>query len=267
MDFGTGRASADDRTRTAGTPLYLAPELFAGEQRTVRSDIYSVGVLLYHLLTRSYPVAAQSMPELRRLHERGERRSLRSVRQDLPSNLADAIDRAIDSQPSRRHASAAELAASLIAPASGVRAGWWWAALAAVGVTIATAIAFSVGRGGPFWQARGLVSDMPGGMAVPTFAVTERRTDTGHAVGAGISPDGRFIVYVVDQAGSSSLWTRELATKRNHQIVPPAEVLYLAADSFARRSLAVLHQLEKRRPPTRALPHAGDGKCAANTDS
>ena len=47
-------SSADTGSGLAGTPLYLAPEVFGGMAATARSDIYSVGVLLYHLLTRSY---------------------------------------------------------------------------------------------------------------------------------------------------------------------------------------------------------------------
>src|SRR5690606_25714576 len=50
MDFGTGRELRDGLPAgLAGTPLYLAPELLAGAEPSVRSDIYSVGVLLYHL--------------------------------------------------------------------------------------------------------------------------------------------------------------------------------------------------------------------------
>ena len=54
MDFGTGREQGDNSAAgLAGTPLYLAPELLSGQEPTVRSDIYSFGVLLYHLLTGS----------------------------------------------------------------------------------------------------------------------------------------------------------------------------------------------------------------------
>ena len=57
MDFGTGREFGDGPAASvAGTPLYLAPELLAGGDATVASDLYGVGVLLYHLLTGSYPV-------------------------------------------------------------------------------------------------------------------------------------------------------------------------------------------------------------------
>ena len=43
MDFGTGLEAAAGQSAPAGTPLYLAPELFAGQPATVRSDVYSLG--------------------------------------------------------------------------------------------------------------------------------------------------------------------------------------------------------------------------------
>ena len=58
MDFGTGRELDDDASPDlAGTPLYAAPEVLEGQQATIQSDIYSLGVLLYHLVTGSYPGA------------------------------------------------------------------------------------------------------------------------------------------------------------------------------------------------------------------
>ena len=101
MDFGTGRDLEDDAgSDLAGTPLYLAPEVLQGQQATVRSDIYSLGVLLYHLVTGSYPVHARTLREVRRAHERGERTAVRTARRDVPPKLARVIERAIASVPS-----------------------------------------------------------------------------------------------------------------------------------------------------------------------
>ena len=116
MDFGTGRkvdeASATD---VAGTPLYLAPEIFRGQEATVRSDLYSLGVLLFHILTGTYPVHANSLPELREAHERGTPREVRSVREEVPEGLARVIDRAVSPDPGRRFEDALAMSEALAA--------------------------------------------------------------------------------------------------------------------------------------------------------
>ena len=116
MDFGTGRELGDNSAAgLAGTPLYLAPELLSGQEPTVRSDIYSLGVLLYHLLTGSYPVRAQSLRDLRLAHERHERTDVRTVRPDVAPKLARIIERAIDPAPERRYQSVDALLPDLAA--------------------------------------------------------------------------------------------------------------------------------------------------------
>ena len=54
MDFGTGEELAGTN-RLVGTPLYLAPEIFSGEKASVQSDLYSLGVLLFYLVTGKFP--------------------------------------------------------------------------------------------------------------------------------------------------------------------------------------------------------------------
>jgi TolB-like protein/Tfp pilus assembly protein PilF len=125
MDFGAGadRAERDAPAVAAGTPLYLAPELYPaeaglpndGQPATVRSDLYSLGVLLYHLASGAYPFRGQSIQEVRLAHERGERSALSSVRPGLPADLVRVIERACDPNPSRRYESADALARDLAA--------------------------------------------------------------------------------------------------------------------------------------------------------
>jgi TolB-like protein len=115
MDFGTGRELEDGSSvDLAGTPLYLAPEILRGQIATVQSDIYSLAVLLFHLISGSYPVQAATTQELRRAHERNERVDLQSVRPETPSSLARIIERAIDPLADGRYENADALMSDLV---------------------------------------------------------------------------------------------------------------------------------------------------------
>ena len=118
MDLGTGR-EADSRglrgiRELAGTPLYLAPEIFAGAPASALTDVYSVGVLLYRLVTGSFPVRAATVDELEARHAEGALVHLRDMRADLPSAFVRVIDRAIAPEPAKRYQSAGELEAALL---------------------------------------------------------------------------------------------------------------------------------------------------------
>lgn len=113
-DFGTGERLGDTPVpRLAGTPLYLAPEILAGQAATVRSDLYSLGVLLFYLVTGEFPVSARTLPDLRRAHREGSLRRLRQLRRNLPERFVEAVERALSADPAARHASAEAMAADL----------------------------------------------------------------------------------------------------------------------------------------------------------
>jgi serine/threonine-protein kinase len=119
MDFGTGlELNAASDTNAAGTPLYLAPEVLSGGAATVRSDVYSVGVVLYRLVTGSYPVHGRDLADLRRAHAARERLA-RPVTfpagPAIPARLRRVLARALDPVPDRRYASADALGTALAA--------------------------------------------------------------------------------------------------------------------------------------------------------
>jgi tetratricopeptide (TPR) repeat protein len=104
-DFGTGRELVDTPAAAeglAGTPAYLAPELFAQQPASAQSDLYSLAALLFHLATGTYPVEARSIRELCDAHRDGRRIRLGSLRPDLPRDLVGVVDRALDPDPRRR---------------------------------------------------------------------------------------------------------------------------------------------------------------------
>jgi len=98
MDFGAGEEIGSGRTALAGTPLYLAPEVLAGGRASVASDIYSLGVLMFHLLTGNYPVQAESIDKLKAAHTAGNRSQLLDVA-PRSGDLHGRHDRSFISKP------------------------------------------------------------------------------------------------------------------------------------------------------------------------
>jgi len=167
MDFGTGR-ERDDRSASdlTGTPLYVAPEVLGGQPATARSDVYSLGVLLFHVLTASYPVQGSNLGDIRAAHEKGSRAGLRASRPDVPAGLARAIEYAIDAAPNRRHESAASFGAAIRNAVHGaVRRRLIYGAVAATVVLAAAALAMSPRR-------RAASTEVPG-IAVLPFEGTD----------------------------------------------------------------------------------------------
>ena len=113
MDFGAGQAQGAPTT-TSGTPLYLAPEVLAGAPSTTQSDIYSLGVLLFHLLTNQYPCYAADIDGLRAAHAQGERLRLRDLRPDLDARVVDVVERALEADPAQRFATAGTMEQALL---------------------------------------------------------------------------------------------------------------------------------------------------------
>jgi serine/threonine protein kinase len=119
MDFGTGRdvGGTDTSDDLAGTPLYLAPELFAGAKPSAATDIYSLGVLLYHLVTGDYPVRGNTREDVESAHRTAKRQPLRDVRPDLSPAFIDVIERALAPDPRDRYQSAGQFGNALAAAA------------------------------------------------------------------------------------------------------------------------------------------------------
>jgi hypothetical protein len=128
---GTGSVRDED---TAGrkpysTPLVTAPEVLGAGAPTPRSDIYSLGVLLFRLVTGRYPIEAATYEDLVEKHRRRDRLSLRVERPDLSATFVRAVDRALEPDPRTRYSAPGAMERALlqsVRPASAFERAFGW---------------------------------------------------------------------------------------------------------------------------------------------
>lgn len=114
-DFGLAIAVEDSAAQTelAGTPAYMAPEQLAGQGASVRSDIYSLGLIVYELYTGRRAFTARTLPELREQKETSVPSAPSDVRLGVDPTVERAIMRCLERDPRQRPASIRQLAAML----------------------------------------------------------------------------------------------------------------------------------------------------------
>jgi hypothetical protein len=115
-DFGIARLSGAGSTRTGivlGTPSFMSPEQLEGRTVTGHSDLFSLGVSLFQLLTGQLPFTADSMTGLMQQIAEAPHPPLRAFRPDLPACVESVIDRALAKTPDARYDSGAQMAAAL----------------------------------------------------------------------------------------------------------------------------------------------------------
>jgi len=203
MDFGAGKEHAYAAGHSlAGTPVYLPPEVLGGAPPSPASDVYNVGVMLFHLVTGQYPVTGRTLDDVREAHATGRRQLLRDVRPDLPEAFVAVVERAIAADPRVRFQTAGELERALRSAAGAtpdrrLRQRALTATAAAAVVTLA-AVA------GAAWIA--LRPAPPIEQVQFTIEPPDRTQFADCCEIMSVSPDGRSIAF---EAGHK-LWVRAL---------------------------------------------------------
>lgn len=115
-DFGIARLTDSSRTRTGivlGTPSFMSPEQLEGKQVTGQSDLFSLGVMLYQLLTGQLPFRGSSMPKLMFAIANLSHAPVTHVRPELPEELDRLLDLALAKDPRERFATGAHMSQAL----------------------------------------------------------------------------------------------------------------------------------------------------------
>lgn len=252
MDFGAGRRLGATHAAT-GTPLYLAPEVLAGGPPTRQSDLYSLGVLMFTLLTGRYPYEADGLAGLRRAHADGARVYLRDLRPDLPDALVDTVERALESDAAARFPTAGAMEHALANEPRPQRARWTWPLVALVAAAVVAAATLMWPRGPsslavlPFSSSnadfaylveglnRDLVRTLQQGYDVQV-RTTAGMTDAVKAAGLGgqlrvdaivagqavVNVSGRVLTVTIQRGADVPFWTRTYA-------IPDSELPSLAS--------------------------------------
>ena len=115
-DFGIARITDSSRTKTGlvlGTPSFMSPEQIAGKKVDGRSDLYSLGVMLYQMLVGVLPFRGDSMAELMYKIANEPAPDIRIIRAELPEQLANIVALSISKKPETRYPNGDQFAADL----------------------------------------------------------------------------------------------------------------------------------------------------------
>jgi serine/threonine protein kinase len=218
-DFGTAvDHSGAPAAVMAGTPAYTAPEVFLGHDFSVRSDLYSLGVLLFRMLTGAFPVEGDTITVLRQSLRDQRQQRLADLRHDVPDALADVIAKALAYDPSDRFANAGSMHQALQRTLAAnsheqrQRVTSRWRAVAAAALMLTATLA------GVLWSLRS--ADIGGTQGQATSGVPAFPSDSWVLVSqftnaTGDPQLGAAVTYAVE---------RELARSRHVNVIPPERV-------------------------------------------
>jgi len=216
--------------RILGTVAYMSPEQAEGKPIDARSDLFSLGVVLYEMATGRRPFTGETSVSIVSSIVKDTPASITQLNPALPRELGRIIRRTLAKDPEARYQTAKDLRNDLKELRASLESGEL-VAEAGVGTSAAR------GRSPRLWQAIAVVAALaataatalllrrgaPPPATAPPAAVQMTRLTSGVAASRpALSPDGKFVVYVQRSAdGEESVWVRQIATSSNVQIVAP----------------------------------------------
>jgi Tol biopolymer transport system component/predicted Ser/Thr protein kinase len=218
---------------TLGTVAYMSPEQARGEELDARTDLFSFGAVLYEMATGQLAFSGNTTAVIHdAILNRAPVPASKSNPQ-VPLDLERVINKALEKDRKLRYQTATDLSADLSrlkrdtssgkSPLAGGSAPFAAApkTRTAMYFVIAGVAAIVLAVGAYFWPGRSRSFNLQ------NMKITQVTT-TGNAGAAALSPDRRYIVYVLRDGAQESLWVQQLATGSHVQVLPPDQVHFVA---------------------------------------
>jgi serine/threonine protein kinase/Tol biopolymer transport system component len=240
---------------TVGTVAYMSPEQARGEELDTRTDLFSLGTVLFQMATGRLPFSGATSAVIFHAILELDPPSALQINSALPPKLQEIMEKALEKDRELRYQSAADLRGDLRRLKRDTESGSRTSQTAsAVSPTLPGASSSTMPQGPSgsavivaakqhkisvaFVTLVGIV--LLAAAAYGVYSLLNRShaaafqniavskvTETGKAELAAISPDGKYILHVVSDGGLESLWLRNVPTNSNAQVIPPAEVDYI----------------------------------------
>jgi predicted Ser/Thr protein kinase len=227
--------------RILGTVAYMSPEQAEGKAVDPRSDIFSLGVMLHEMATGDRPFKGDTNVSIISAILKDTPSTITDLNPRLPTGLARIVRRCLAKDPSRRYQTATDLRNDLEELKQEFDSGATQTSVAAApagrpqsrsrvrsGGLRTGLIMGVVGLAFAGWMVVRSTHKAAPDAGTQPFAAERftRLTTSGNASLAALSPDGRYVVHVKSEDGSSSLWIRQTATASETQIAPPSSSRY-----------------------------------------
>ncbi len=248
LDFGLARLREDDAQQAAtmtaqitgegrilGTAAYMSPEQAEGRVVDARSDLFSLGILLFEMATGERPFTGDTTMSVISAILKDSPRSISAIRPDVPRELARIIKRALQKDPEQRYQTAKDLRNDLQLLKAEFDSGELAAAAPgaarprrrpvglrrAVGAATLVLAVLAATFGYRAWRPAPATS-----RPFERFDVRKLTTD-GDVGTCAISPDGTYVAYSMFDKDGQTLRMRQLATGAETVIVPRQSVVYV----------------------------------------